>query len=379
MFSNLSLFELCHHFAGIDFQFSHNIEEEKKERESSRALSRALHSISPSSNDNNMIDLDELDEDRVVNDERQPTPRRHKKGEGCSYSREFIDGKCIICREEHFDCNFTMNNEQRCYTCFKYAEMVPEYASKARYVSFNNRLDNCVNNAFPFLIESCVIILQVCDKLIQLRTMNAPISPAAVRFFAKHEDPKSVRHRPVKAIVFSQFRSIYEYFGNHLIRRFGGACIADYSYGGTRSQELAKFIHHPECFAMLLSKQGSLGLDLSFVTHIILLDTIYDQSLFSQVVARAYRMGAKGPVFVEQLTAEDTIEEVMLQMKNKSHNTDETEEKHAKLHFLLKNCMLVKPKQSKLQINARKKRSAHDMDIEGEGQMRQQRTVRFKE
>jgi SNF2 family DNA or RNA helicase len=343
---------LCHHFAGIDFQFSHNIEEEKKKRESNRALSRALHSTSQSSNDNNMIDLDELDEDHVVDDESQPTPRKHKKGDGgCKYSRELIDGKCTICREEHFDCNF-MNNEERCYTCFKYAENVPEYASKARYV---------------------------CEKLIQWRTMNAPISPAAVRFFAKHEDPKSVRHRPIKAIVFSQFRSIYEYFGNHLIRRFGGASIADYSYGGTRSQELAKFIHDPACFAMLLSKQGSLGLDLSFVTHIILLDTIYDQSLFSQVVARAYRMGAKGPVFVEQLTAEDTIEEVMLQMKNKSHNTDETEEKHAKLHFLLKNCMLVKPKQSKLQMNARKKRNAHDMDSEGEGQRRQQRTVRFKD
>lgn len=202
MLSHFSLCELCHHFAGIDFQFSHNIEEEKKKRESNRALSRALHSTSQSSNDNNMIDLDELDEVPVVNDERQPTPRKHKSP--CKYSRDFFDGKCTICREEHFDCNF-MNAEERCYTCFKYAEMVPEYASKAKYV---------------------------CEQLIQWRTMNAPISPAAVRFFAKHDHPKSVSHRPVKAIVFSQFRSIYEYFGNHLIRRFGGACIADYSYGG---------------------------------------------------------------------------------------------------------------------------------------------------
>jgi hypothetical protein len=131
---------LCRRFAGIHFQFSHNIEEEKKKRESNRALSRALHSTSQSSNDNNMIDLDELDEDHVVNDEMQPTPRKHKKGDGgCKYLREFIDGKCAICREEHFDCNF-MNNEERCYTCFKYAEMVPEYASKARYVSSNGVL-----------------------------------------------------------------------------------------------------------------------------------------------------------------------------------------------------------------------------------------------
>jgi hypothetical protein len=50
-----------------------------------------------------------------------------------------------------------------------------------------------------------------------------------------------------------------------------GACVADYSYGGTRAQELQKFIHSPECFVMLLSKQGAVGLDLSFVTHIFFL------------------------------------------------------------------------------------------------------------
>jgi len=47
--------------------------------------------------------------------------------------------------------------------------------------------------------------------------------------------------------------------------------VADYSYGGTRAQELQKFIQSPECFVMLLSKQGAVGLDLSFVTHIFFL------------------------------------------------------------------------------------------------------------
>lgn len=47
--------------------------------------------------------------------------------------------------------------------------------------------------------------------------------------------------------------------------------MADYSFGGTRNQELQKFIHSPDCFVMLLSKQGAVGLDLSFVTHIFFL------------------------------------------------------------------------------------------------------------
>ena len=47
--------------------------------------------------------------------------------------------------------------------------------------------------------------------------------------------------------------------------------MADFSYGGTRAQELHKFVHSHDCFVMLLSKQGSVGLDLSFVTHIFFL------------------------------------------------------------------------------------------------------------
>ena len=83
-----------------------------------------------------------------------------------------------------------------------------------------------------------------------------------------------------------------------------GACVADYAYGGTRTQELHKFIHDPECFVMLLvssrldlivfiyrdcqiqevnlttcflyqSMVGSVGLDLSFVTHIFFLGELH--------------------------------------------------------------------------------------------------------
>ena len=126
--------------------------------------------------------------------------------------------------------------------------------------------------------------------------------------------------------------------------------MADFSYGGTRAQELKKFIKQPECFVMLLSKQGSVGLDLSFVTHIFFLDSMYDKALYAQVVARAYRMGATGPVFVEELTATDSVEEVMNRMNAgdqitlEAPSTDQ-KEKHAKLHKLLMSAKLIRPKQ----------------------------------
>jgi len=66
-------------------------------------------------------------------------------------------------------------------------------------------------------------------------------------------------------------------------------------------------------------------------------------------------MGALGSVFVEQLTAKNTIEEVMNEM-NEAKQIDQTtlnaisdpKEKHAKLHKLLKSAKLIRPpKESK--------------------------------
>jgi hypothetical protein len=82
-----------------------------------------------------------------------------------------------------------MNCDQQCPVCHKSAERCPEDASKARYV---------------------------IDKLLQLRAndfadggdKNINVSPVAARLFAKNGSNRS-SHRPLKAIVFSQFRQIY--------------------------------------------------------------------------------------------------------------------------------------------------------------------------
>ncbi|KAL9186138.1 hypothetical protein ACHAXT_005376 [Thalassiosira profunda] len=320
---------------GLDFQFNLALLEEKEAREKKQALRRVL---ADSTGPGGAIDLDELgglEADENGASERQA--RRHKKGDACVYSSRLQDGKCTVCREEHFDCNF-MNSEKQCEVCFKFAEDCPHYATKQKYV---------------------------INKLLQLRSndfadegsKSCNVSPMAARVFARPGNKHSM-HRPLKAIVFSQFRQTYEYFGDRLIRRFGGACVADYSYAKTRTEELQKFIHHPECFVMLLSKQGSVGLDLSFCTHIFFLDTIYDKSLAAQVIARAYRMGATGPVFVEQLTAKGSVEEVMSKMNAGHQVTSDSptgnKEKLAKLHKLLVSAELIRPPQDDKQVKKRK-------------------------
>lgn len=52
---------------------------------------------------------------------------------------------------------------------------------------------------------------------------------------------------------------------------------------------------------LLMNATGSVGLDLSFVPWVFLMEPLDDASLEQQVVARAHRMGAKAIVQVETL------------------------------------------------------------------------------
>jgi hypothetical protein len=57
---------------------------------------------------------------------------------------------------------------------------------------------------------------------------------------------------------------------------------------------------------LLLHTDGSHGLDLSFATHLFLLEKIKDPALERQIISRANRMGAKGPVHVQLLQTYST-------------------------------------------------------------------------
>mmetsp|Transcript_38868 Transcript_38868/g.78387 ORF Transcript_38868/g.78387 Transcript_38868/m.78387 type:complete len:374 (-) Transcript_38868:78-1199(-) len=67
----------------------------------------------------------------------------------------------------------------------------------------------------------------------------------------------------------------------------------------TQSGELQRVSE--EVPLLLLDPKFATGLDLSFLTHIFLLEPIEDAALLEQIVSRAYRLGATGPVTVETL------------------------------------------------------------------------------
>lgn len=50
-----------------------------------------------------------------------------------------------------------------------------------------------------------------------------------------------------------------------------------------------------------MDQTGAVGLDLSFVSWVFMLEPIEDDSLHQQVVSRAHRMGARQAVHLETL------------------------------------------------------------------------------
>lgn len=80
-------------------------------------------------------------------------------------------------------------------------------------------------------------------------------------------------------------------------------------------KELQRFKHSDNCFVLVMGeRRGAVGLDLSFVHHIILMEPIWDGSLEKQVVSRAHRMGCEDTVRVETLVNRNSIEHHLMRV-----------------------------------------------------------------
>jgi hypothetical protein len=213
--------------------------------------------------------------------------RANKPGDGhiCVYSRSNANYACKLCFKPHENCCLIGDNHC-CNVCYRPGENCPPSETKPHYV---------------------------ISRLLKLYTEQQEAKKSSIEFDVPVEF-RADQKRPLKVIVFSQFRKILNLTGDRLLRQFGNGCVAEY-WGMYRKKELERFCNDEKVFCMLLGKDGSEGLDLSFVTHIIFLEQVWDKSLQSQAVARAWRMGARGPVEVETLIAENSIEETMAELE----------------------------------------------------------------
>lgn len=124
-----------------------------------------------------------------------------------------------------------------------------------------------------------------------------------------------------KVLIFSQFLEHIHVIEQQL--SFAGIKYAGMHSpmnASSKKKSLAVFQHDPNCMALVMDGSAALGLDLSFVTYVFLMEPIWDRSLEEQVISRAHRMGASRPIHVETLAMRGTIEEQMLEFLQ---NTDE--------------------------------------------------------
>mmetsp|Transcript_33377 Transcript_33377/g.80752 ORF Transcript_33377/g.80752 Transcript_33377/m.80752 type:complete len:1956 (-) Transcript_33377:162-6029(-) len=350
---------------GMRYEWLHNVQEELKKK---KKKGEGTHVWSASAADP-IIQLEGGAGVLAPLDPIQPRRRSRKPGDGhaCVYSPKITNGGCTLCWKQHDCCNFMMS--RHCNTCFQRAEDCPKSETKSLHVVTS--------------------LLGLYNQ--QQSRGQQIVSPTST-------DLHIVSKRPLKAIVFSQFRDVLNMTGDKLLRRFGSGCIAEY-WGEFRSQELSKFIRDDTCFCMILGRDGSEGLDLSFVTHIFFMEELWDRSLQEQAVARAWRMGAKGPVVVETLVAQDSVEETMAEMEKRSDDSDLTidtssdlaaveqsklksaEYQRTKLQYLLKGLKLVRNRYaSSYGVNKRSMPIASSIaEPVAKKQRTKERRVRFEE
>ncbi|XP_050386557.1 F-box protein At3g54460 [Argentina anserina] len=147
-----------------------------------------------------------------------------------------------------------------------------------------------------------------------------------------------------KVLVFSQFLEHIHVIEQQLtIAGIKYAGMYSPMHSGNKMKSLATFQNDTSCTVLLMDGTAALGLDLSFVTHVFLMEPIWDRSMEEQVISRAHRMGATRPVHVETLAMRGTIEEQMLEFLQDSHEcrrflkeeagkTDQGARTHRSLH-----------------------------------------------
>ncbi|KAL2898231.1 hypothetical protein RDABS01_040013 [Bienertia sinuspersici] len=117
-----------------------------------------------------------------------------------------------------------------------------------------------------------------------------------------------------KVIVFSQFiEHIYVIQQQLAIAGIRSVEMVNGMKANDKKKGLTIFKHDPSCVVLLMDGSAALGLDLSFASHVFLMEPIWDRSMEEQVISRAHRMGAVRPIHVETLVMRGTIEEQMVE------------------------------------------------------------------
>ncbi len=160
------------------------------------------------------------------------------------------------------------------------------------------------------ILESILRLRQICcdPRLVGSEVIGAKIQQLI-------SDVEEALEQKRKVLIYSQFTSMLQLIRQH----FKEALYLDGSVSAIERGELVRlFQEDPNCSLFLLSlKAGGVGLNLTAADYVFLVDPWWNEAVERQAIDRAHRIGQKNTVIAKRYLVSGTVEEKMLQLKNK--------------------------------------------------------------
>jgi superfamily II DNA or RNA helicase len=162
--------------------------------------------------------------------------------------------------------------------------------------------------------------MEILEAILRLRQICAdPRLVGSEVVGAKMEQLVSDVHEALeqkrKILIYSQFTSMLQL----IQKEFPEALYLDGSISAEKRGELVRaFQEDPNCALFLLSlKAGGVGLNLTAADYVFIVDPWWNEAVERQAIDRAHRIGQKNTVIAKRYLVLGTVEEKMLQLKNK--------------------------------------------------------------
>lgn len=140
-----------------------------------------------------------------------------------------------------------------------------------------------------------------------------------------------------KVIVHSEYGDHLKMVALKLKQSELKECYAEMTWNATeieigykgRASEIAEnsveqFRNNDSIYILLMNtRHGGVGLDLSFVRYVFMLEPVWDASVELQIISRAHRIGCKHDILVERLVMRNSVEEAMLRESKSVLRTSE--------------------------------------------------------
>lgn len=133
-------------------------------------------------------------------------------------------------------------------------------------------------------------------------------------------DTAQILSSPTKVVLFSQWTSSLDIVGELL--DWGGVGFERYdgrvNTTDERESVIRKFRDSPDCKVLLTSLgAGGEGVNLTFASHVILMEPYWNLAVEQQAVDRLHRIGQKNVTHVARFVVSDTIEEWVQDIQEK--------------------------------------------------------------